>query len=69
MFLAEAQTKAAITDAISINIEEKTSKSNTPPPVEEEAKTLPHISLNLANRKRRPILKVDISTSKVRPDI
>ena len=46
-----------------MNIEEEKSKSNTPPPVEEEAKTLPPISLNLANRKRRPTLKVEVSTS------
>ena len=62
-------TPAAITDAIGGNIEEDKSKPNTPPPVEEEAKTLPPISLNLANRKRRPTLKVDVSTSKAQLDI
>ena len=60
---------AEITNAIGTNIEEDKSKPNTPPPVEEEAKTLPPISLNLANRKRRPTLKVDVSTSKNLLDI
>ena len=64
MILAEARTKAAVADAMVMNMEEDKSKPNTPPPVEEEAKTLPPISLNLANRKRRPTLKVDVSTSK-----
>ena len=64
MILAEARTKAAVADAMGMNMEEDKSKPNTPPPVEEEAKTLPPISLNLANRKRRPTLKVDVSTSK-----
>ena len=55
---------AEITNDIGTNIEEDKSKPSTPPPVEEEAKTLPPISLNLANRKRRPTLKVDVTTSK-----
>ena len=44
-----------------MSIDDDQKNSNTPPPVEEEAKTLPPISLNLANRKRRPTLKVDVT--------